>query len=103
MSTATVHGQVDEGFGKVADAFAENLRSRGDTGAACAVYADGKPVVDIWAGDTERGPWTAHTKSVLFSVSKAVTTVCVLMAVEAGILDLDRPRDHLLAGVRRQR
>lgn len=91
MTTATVHGQVAAGFGKVADAFAENLRSRGDTGAACAVYADGKPVVDIWAGNTERGPWTPHTRSILFSVSKAVTTVCVLMAVEAGLIDLDAP------------
>ena len=89
MSTAVVHGQVDAGFGKVADAFTDNFRSRGDTGAACAVYADGKPVVDIWAGDTMRGPWTAHTKSVLFSVSKGVTTVCLLMAADAGLVDLD--------------
>jgi CubicO group peptidase (beta-lactamase class C family) len=91
MTAPEIHGHVAAGFEKVADAFVDNFRDRGDTGAACAVYADGKPVIDIWAGHTARGPWTPNTRSILFSVSKGITTICVLMAVEAGVVDLDEP------------
>lgn len=86
-----VHGHVEPGFEKVADAFADNFEHRGDSGAACAVYRHGLPVVDIWAGDSSKGQWTAGTRSVLFSVSKGVTTICLLMAREAGLVDLDAP------------
>ncbi|SRR6266536_1513943 len=91
MTTTQIEGLVTPGFEKVADAFTGNLRSRGDTAAACAVYADGQVVVDIWAGSTARGPWTRNTRSVLFSVSKGVTAICLLMACEAGLIDLDAP------------
>jgi CubicO group peptidase (beta-lactamase class C family) len=91
VTTGHIDGHVATGFGKVADAFADNFRSRGETGAACVIYAGGAPVVDIWAGTTGRGPWTPTTRSVLFSVSKAITTICLLMAAEEGLLDLDAP------------
>ena len=48
-------------------------------------------MVDLWAGDSGRGPWTRDTRSVLFSVSKGVTTVCLLMAAEEGHLVLHAP------------
>jgi CubicO group peptidase (beta-lactamase class C family) len=82
---------VATGFGPVADAFFENFTEHGDTGAACSVYLRGEPVVDLWAGDTGRGPWTRDTRSVVFSVSKGVTTICLLMAVEDGLIELDDP------------
>lgn len=86
-----VEGFIGPGFGPVQQAFAANFAERGDSGAACAVYVGGTPVVDIWAGDSGRGPWTDRTRSVVFSVSKGVTAVCLLMAVEQGVLDLDMP------------
>ncbi|HEV7189041.1 MAG TPA: serine hydrolase domain-containing protein [Blastococcus sp.] len=86
-----VQGAVEPGFEPVADAFRDNFRERGDTGAACSVYAGGRPVVDIWAGRSERGPWQRNTRSTVFSTSKGVLTVCLLMAVERGLLDLDAP------------
>jgi CubicO group peptidase (beta-lactamase class C family) len=86
-----VDGFVEPGFEKVAGAFVENFTIGGDTGAACAVYLAGAPVVDLWAGASERGPWTRGTRSVMFSVSKGITTVLVLMAAERGDLDLDAP------------
>ncbi|PKV95508.1 MULTISPECIES: serine hydrolase [Amycolatopsis] len=82
-------GLVSAGFEPVADAFGANFDRRGDTAASCVVYADGKPVVDLSAGETDRGRWTPDTRSVVFSVSKGVTTVCVLMAVERGLIELD--------------
>ena len=91
MNTIHADGHVATGFQKIADAFLANFTERGDTGAACTVYVHGDIVVDLWAGDSGRGPWTRDTRSVLFSVSKGVTTVCLLMAAEEGHLVLDAP------------
>ncbi|CBG69400.1 putative esterase/lipase [Streptomyces scabiei 87.22] len=86
-----MEGRVDSGFEPVADAFADNFRRRGDTAASCVVYAQGAPVVDIWPGQTARGAWTPDTRTVMFSVSKGVTTHCLLMAAERGLIELDAP------------
>jgi hypothetical protein len=56
-----VGGQVLPGFGRVADAFAQNL---GEIGAACSVYVDGALAVHLWGGlaDAETDtPWTDQT------------------------------------------
>ena len=45
-----IGGDVDEGYGKVADAFRRNLSSGQEVGAAIAVYRDGRKVVDLWGG-----------------------------------------------------
>ncbi|MGW1673051.1 serine hydrolase domain-containing protein [Streptomyces sp. NPDC002324] len=91
MTAVQVEGLVSSGFEAIADAFADNFRQRGDTAASCVVYAQGAPVVDIWAGQTARGSWMPDTRTVMFSVSKGVTTVCLLMAAERGLIDLDAP------------
>ncbi|QYX75715.1 serine hydrolase domain-containing protein [Streptomyces akebiae] len=91
MTAIPVKGHVSSGFERIADAFTDNFRQRGDTAASCVVYAQGAPVVDIWAGRTARGAWTPDARTVVFSVSKGVTTVCLLMAAERGLIDLDAP------------
>lgn len=91
MTDIQIQGEVAPGFEKVADAFADNFKLRGDTGAACTVYVSGKPVVDIWAGTTGQAPWTRDTKSVVFSASKGILTVLLLMAADLGRLELDAP------------
>lgn len=91
MTVVQVDGLVESGFEGVADTFADNFSERGDTAASCTIYRDGAPVVDIWSGATERGPWTPDMRTIVFSVSKGVTTICLLMAVEQGLIDLDAP------------
>lgn len=87
-----VSGDVAPGFGPVADAFRENFEIRGDIGAACAVVIDGNTVVDIFGGNARPNtPWTSDTRSVVFSVSKGITAICLMMASERGYLDLDLP------------
>lgn len=88
MST-TVSGDVAEGFGPVADAYAATLDEHGSAGGACAAYVDGELVVNLWAGRAGSGPWSASTRSVVFSVSKGITALCLLMAAEGGDLALD--------------
>lgn len=90
-----INGHVEPGFEPVADAFRLNFSDRGDYGAGCAVVIDSTPVVNIWGGlAREDMPWTEHTVTPVFSVSKAVTTCAVLMAVDRGLIDFDTPVSH---------
>ena len=47
-AAAQVRGDVEKGWGKVADAFQANFEGNpGEVGAACCVYVEGRPVVDL--------------------------------------------------------
>lgn len=87
-----VHGVVEPGFERVADAFALNFTDRGDRGAACTVIIEGATVIDIHAGEMRPShSWTRETSSPVFSVSKGVTAISLLMASDRGLLDMDQP------------
>ncbi len=89
-----IRGWCDERFTRVRDALAENFRRHGEVGAAVAVTIDGGPVVDIWAGWSDRActrPWQRDTLVNVFSLGKAVATLAVLILVERGQVDLDAP------------
>lgn len=92
--TVQIHGGAEPGFGRVAEAFLENFTDRGDLGAGCAVFVDGRKVVDLWAGvaDGRTGrPWQEETASVLFSATKGIVALCAHLLVQDGSLDLDVP------------
>jgi CubicO group peptidase (beta-lactamase class C family) len=95
---AFIGGEVDEGFGPVADVFARNFRDRGELGASCTVFVRGCKVVDIWGGvaDARSGrPWTPETAAVIFSCTKGILAICAYLLVQSGRLDLDAPvADH---------
>jgi CubicO group peptidase (beta-lactamase class C family) len=89
-----VDGYVADGFEAVRDAFVENLRHRGELGAAFAVSSDGEPVVDLWGGiaDAETGrAWQRDTLQVIFSGTKGLVALCMLMLVDRGALDMEAP------------
>ena len=75
-------------------ALAEVLASGFEVGAALAVYVDGRAVVDLWGGYADAArtrPWERDTIVHLYSVGKAISAVCALRLVDAGLLDLDAP------------
>ncbi len=89
-----IEGTVDEGFGKVADAFRRNFDEHGELGAAFALYVDGVPRVDIWAGTADRTSgraWAADTLQLVFSTTKGAAAICIARLVEAGKLSYDEP------------
>ena len=45
-----VHGQCDERFLPVREAFERNFEENGDVGACFAATLEGEYVVDLWAG-----------------------------------------------------
>jgi len=94
MDTLAVGGFVAPGFESVREAFLENLRDRGELGAAFAVVRDDEPVVDIWGGIADRAagrPWQADTLQVIFSGTKGMVALCLLLLVDRGALELDAP------------
>lgn len=91
---AGVHGEVAAGFERVADAFLENLASPDEVGAACCVYLDGAPVVDLWGGLADRAAaraWGRDTIVIVFSCTKGVTAVAANRLIAEGRLDPDAP------------
>ncbi|MEM7140800.1 MAG: serine hydrolase domain-containing protein [Actinomycetota bacterium] len=89
-----IRGQVDEGFGKVADAFAANFAEHGDVGAGFCLYLDGKAVVDITGGVADQATGRAYddaTLQLVFSTTKGAAALCAAMLHERGELDYDAP------------
>ncbi|MEU4552488.1 serine hydrolase domain-containing protein [Micromonospora violae] len=89
-----IHGDVDDGYGRVADVFRDNFTSRGEVGAAVTVYVRGRTVVDLYGGvaDTRTGrPWDRHTPVVVFSCTKGILAICAYLLAQQGRLDLDAP------------
>jgi CubicO group peptidase (beta-lactamase class C family) len=89
-----IHGQAEEGFGPVADAFGVNFDKGGERGAAVVLYVGGRKVVDLWGGVADRRngrSWLQDTPAVVFSVTKGVLAICAYQLVGQGRLDLDAP------------
>ena len=89
-----VDGHVADGFEAVREAFVDSLRHRGEMGASFGVTRDGALVVDLWGGiaeaDTGR-PWRQDTLQVIFSGTKGLVALCMLMLVDRGELDMEAP------------
>src|SRR5213594_3873580 len=91
--SAQVHGTCEPRFARVREAFERNF-AHGEVGAALAVTIDGCPVLDLWGGYADAArtrPWQRDTIVNLYSVGKAISAVCALRLVDAGLLDLDAP------------
>lgn len=87
-----VHGHTAAGFEPVRAAFEQNLRSRGEGGAACALTIRGELVVDLWGGtrDPATGAaWEADTLVLVYSVAKGVAAMTLALLHARGLLDFD--------------
>lgn len=92
LPPGAVGGDVDEGYGAVADAFRRTIASGRETGAAVAAYRDGVKVVDLWGGyrnSAAREPWQQDTIVNVFSTTKGVAALAIAAAVSQGLLDYD--------------
>lgn len=89
-----VNGRCDSRFDRVRDLLNEHLHSGREVGASLSVTIDGEEVIDLWGGWREREhirPWTEDTLVNVFSGSKTVTSLAVLMLADRGQVDLDAP------------
>ncbi|MFG1627048.1 serine hydrolase domain-containing protein [Kribbella sp. NPDC049227] len=85
-------GWADEGFGAVADVFADNFTAFPELGAAVTVYVGGQTVVELWDGEAAPGrQWDRDTVVPVFSCAKGIVSLCVHLLAQDGRLDLDAP------------
>lgn len=98
-----IHGSVAERFSPVRDAFADNF-GRGEVGASLCVWFRGEFVVDLWAGWRDRRlrlPWLEDTLTTVFSSTKGIAALAMLMLADRGKLDYDAPVAHYWPGFAR--
>ncbi|MBE2277506.1 MAG: beta-lactamase family protein [Rhodobacteraceae bacterium] len=89
-----IEGYCDPRFDALQDLLARNVTQGREIGASLFLSIDGETVVDLWGGwrDRERTRvWDEHTIVNVFSGSKPVTSLAVLMLADRGLIDLDAP------------
>jgi CubicO group peptidase (beta-lactamase class C family) len=89
-----LHGFCDDRFAPVRDAFRRNFEDGLEVGASLAITLHGEPVADLWAGwaDAARTrPWERDTIVGVSSTTKIMVTLCLLMLVDRGRIDLEAP------------
>ena len=94
LSRARVHGDADANFSCAVRAFGSLFPLPRLGGGALAVYLDGKPVVDVWTGWSDRRgrrPWTADTGAMVFSATKGMASTVIHRLVDRGLIDYDTP------------
>ena len=87
-----VGGDVEPGYGPVADVFRDQIERRREIGAACAVFIGDDKVVDLWGGLRDRRhrlPWAEHTLVPVFSTTKGLATMALAVAHSRGRLEFD--------------
>lgn len=90
----SIDGLCDPAFLKVRDEFTRNFAERGEVGASVCVRIDGRTVVDLWGGLTDRAektPWARDTLCLIWSCTKGAVALCAHLLADRGQLDLDAP------------
>lgn len=78
-----VRGSVAVGYEKVRDEFAAVVAAEPGLGAQLAVYADGRPVVGLWAGVASDALFAGY------SSTKGAAHLVSALLVQDGVIDLD--------------
>ncbi|MFK7841995.1 MAG: serine hydrolase domain-containing protein [Sphingorhabdus sp.] len=89
-----IHGQCDPRFAAVKAAFERNFSEHDDLGASVAITLNGEFVVDLWGGhlDEKRTlPWQEDTLVNVWSSTKTMAAMSLLMLADRGAVDLHAP------------
>ncbi|KAL7823132.1 beta-lactamase/transpeptidase-like protein [Trichoderma gracile] len=87
---AQIHGHCDPQFEALKVLFQKNLDSKAEVGASITVNLGGKNVVDMYGGFTDEActqPWQADTIVGVWSSTKGVTSLALLMLIDRGLVD----------------
>ena len=85
-----VHGYADEDFAEVKAEFVKNFTERGEIGAACCIYYNGKKVVDLWGGyknHKTKELWQENTIVRVYSTTKGMALLVLAKLHSDGLLD----------------
>lgn len=91
---ATISGFCKPGYGQLLEAFKHNFAQFDEVGASLCLNVQGETVVELWGGHTaedRKTPWQEDTLSIIFSCTKAATSLCAHLLIDRGELDLHAP------------
>jgi CubicO group peptidase (beta-lactamase class C family) len=94
MTSGSIHGQLDARFEPLRDVLEDSLGAGADCGLSLVVDIDGQTVVDVYGGYADAArtrPWEQDTIVNVWSSTKTVTSLAVLMLADRGLVDLDAP------------
>lgn len=94
MTSGSLHGQLDARFEPLRDVLEDSLASGADCGLSLVVDVDGQTVADVWGGFADAArtrPWERDTIVNVWSTTKTVTSLAVLMLADRGLVDVDAP------------
>ncbi|KAL2857295.1 beta-lactamase/transpeptidase-like protein [Aspergillus pseudoustus] len=94
MTTPIIHGHCDPRFASVASTLAQRIAAENELGASLCVSLNGEPVVDIWAGHTtptKNKEWERDTIVPVWSISKTISALAILLLIDRGQLHPDDP------------
>jgi CubicO group peptidase (beta-lactamase class C family) len=89
-----VRGEADPNFLCAVRAFSSLFPHPRLGGGALAIYLDGKPVVDVWTGFSDRRGrrhWNADTGTMVFSATKGMASTVIHRLVDRGLIDYETP------------
>ena len=94
MTSGSVHGQLDARFEPLREVLEDSLAAGADCGLSLVVDVDGQVVADVWGGFADEArtrPWERDTIVNVWSTTKTVTSLAVLMLADRGLVDVDAP------------
>ncbi|MDA5194402.1 serine hydrolase domain-containing protein [Govanella unica] len=89
-----IHGTCDPAFAGLRETLRDNFATRGEVGAAVAVYHHGRLVADLWGGIADpqsATPWDRDSIVCMMSVGKGMAALCLYRLIDRGAVDLDAP------------
>ena len=94
MASGLLSGHLDPRFEPIREIIETNLNSGAECGLSVTVDIDGDTVVDVHGGFADEArtrPWEPNTIVNVWSTTKTVTSLAVLMLADRGLVDLDAP------------
>src|SRR5664279_5297932 len=90
----SVSGSWDPRFDELADQLECSVADGSDRGASICVVQDGETVADIWHGSADLDatvPWERDTLVPVWSITKVMANLTILVLADRGELDVRAP------------
>lgn len=90
----SIQVHCDPRFSGLRDTFAKQLETGAELGASVCVSINGETAVDLYGGystPAREQPWTSDTIVPVWSISKTITALAVLILIDRGQLHPDDP------------
>ena len=88
-----IKGHCQERFLEVKELFGSLHKSGREVGSSFSVYQDGKPIIDIWGGYSDKDQtkqWNRDTLATVWSTTKGVAAITIAHAFENKLIEYER-------------